>query len=257
MKRNDGLYNMLKSDFVSSRNPAYGWTNIIGSFMYLPRLHALWPIGLRNEAGTTLTDLSTNGRSLTVATSTPLDVDVFIPYAGMDGTNNYYLFRTDASGGLDFNTTSSFTFIGWVMQDVAQSGARYVMAKATNLAATSQYALYLSGGQFTFEVYDSVTTLFSVTSTVTIEYGKWNFVACRFEASNNFSLYVNGTMTNGSSIPTSLANTAASFTLGQRGDLSSSTRLDGKIAICSFTLGACPESVLFTLYQSTKPAFAR
>lgn len=228
-----------------------------GEFLGLPGLRGYWPMGAFDSSGNAI-DQSGNARTLTYTGNPTFNYTTEGgPYCDYDGTGDYHS-RADEAG-LDFLGTEAYiataarglTIGGWFQIDTAT--AYGLMAKGDAAAASSSFELYLSNTAVTFRIVNAAAYT-TVTLTTAISTATWYFVAGRFDPSTELKAYIKSSSSasdiNTTSIPASIANSAAAFTIGALAG--GVTPLNGRAGMCFTCAMLLSDTAIDNIYQNTK-----
>lgn len=235
------------------------WDRVISLFQTIPGLVGFWPMSSVELSTGDAYDLSGQGRTL-LYNGNPvyrLHNDL-VPYLDFDGTGDI-LTRADETD-LDILGTETIyanpglTIGGWFWSD---SIATQMALTGKFLAAGDErsYLLQFVSGGANFGVSSLGTAATVVTvSSAALATGAWYFVVGRFTPSVELAVFVNGVkVINTFSIPASIFNSAAGFTIG--GAAGSLLLLDGRASLCFLSANALPDSFIDRLFRTTKTAF--
>lgn len=246
--RNGALIAGAKNDFRQLNNPLHAWGDAASFYQSLSKLRGFWPMSSVNESGNVY-DLSGQGRTLTNNSSTAFGVTLFTPYADFDGAADYLSRPTEA--GLEI--TSNLTLCCWAYFDNTASAIENVIGKR---GAGGQLGYYIrrTAGGLAEAVVSSNGTAATLATGGTLAEDTWYFLALRYLASTELSIWVNDTETlNTTSIPASIHNSTADFTIGANG--TPGEYMNGRIALptlCATDLG---DDTLIFLYDMTRHLF--
>lgn len=175
-------------------------------------------------SGTTITDLSGNGRNGTI-----------VGGAAYSSSNGGYLTLDSGSKYISlpaniFNSTA-FTLELWVYQSTQPTTA--VLFASTGSNSTGFWGIGSNSGGYWFSTYNGSTRpgLGSGTSIT----GAWNHVVATRDASNNAALYVNGVVRSSGLVTTAFASGTPLLGVNP---INSSERLNGRISIARYHTAA-------------------
>lgn len=255
---NAELVDNLSTYFARRNEPNVAWGNV-GVFMQLPGLRGYWPMSSVDENGAVY-DLSGQGRTLTNNSSAQFGVyNGLAPYVIGDGTADY-LSRADEAG---LDITGALTAYAWVWSGVG-SGTRAVMGKY--LGAGNQRSWLIHTESLSTVWVTSITpdgtaaAIVSSFSTVPVVQAAWTLVVLVYVPSTSLTLYVSdgGRMvatTNVTSIPASLFNSTAAFTIAAQDG--PGTWWPGRVAQSALCAVAHDNLTVQTLFHQTRALFGR
>lgn len=246
--RNGALISAGQNDFRTLNNPLHAWGDALSFYLSLPHLRGMWPMSSVNESGNVY-DLSGQGRTLTNNSSTPFGVTLFTPYADPDGTADYLSRATEA--GLEI--TSNLTMCCWAYFDNTASAIENVMGKR---GASGQLGYYIrrTAGGLAEAVVSSNGTATTLATGGTLAEDTWYFLALRYLASTELSIWVNDTETpNTTSIPASIHNSTADFTIGANG--TPGEYMNGRVALAALCATNLDDDTITFLYDMTRHLF--
>jgi len=229
------------------------------AFLLLPGLVGFWPLSSTDASGNAL-DHSGNLILLTKNGTITYNQTQGTSYAQFNGTDAYFS-RTDRAE-LDVLGTEShidvgvrgLTLGGW-FQFSALGSTNVCLAKDDPTTNRSYNLRKSAGNQMSFNVTSDGSTLVSVQGGSTLSANTWYFLAGRFEPSTRIATFVNGALNaeNTTSIPGSLFNSSALFTVGADHDANS--KLAGRASLCFICAASLPDDTINGLYQITRDLF--
>jgi len=180
-------------------------------------LHYDFLNGSYSGSGTTITDLSGNGRTGTTANS-PSYTSSGGGYFTFDAGNKYIALPTSI-----FNSTA-FTMEIWVYQITQPTTGILFASQGSN--SSGFWGIGSNSSGYWFSAYNGTTRpgLGSGTSIT----GAWNHVVATRNASNFASLYVNGELKSSGAVATSFASTSPRLAVNP---INSAERLNGRLSI--------------------------
>jgi hypothetical protein len=200
-----------------------------------------------------LSDLSGQGRALTINGGATLSLEGLIGYMALDGSTQY-LSRADEAG-LDL---SSFTIGLWVRFDDATAGAtEALISKWQTIADQRSYELHrnVTGNAITLNVSTAGTS-----GTVTAHAGPavsdtfWHFCWARHAASTSMTVGVDAQIvTTTSGVPAGAFAGTSPFDIGAR--TGPSAFLDGRVGPAFISRGQLSDDLMRTYYALSRLAF--
>lgn len=268
---NDGFNNQQALSFLTRNDPLNRWGNIASSYLMLPALRGLWinsvspNVLLSASAG--LMDISGGNNRIGSANTPMYDFENLIPYVELDGSSQYFAL-TDATSNNSFDILGTEAYIGtpgltfgmWTKIDaIDPTNQNTIMAKFETTGNQRSYMLYMAGGGandfYSFNISNTGADGFTVNSSVTVTPAtQWYLVIGRFVPSTSLDIYVNGTKdTNTTSIPASIFNSSANFTIGA---INTPARyFDGKLSTGFVCAAALSDSIISALFEQTRIPF--
>lgn len=235
-----------------------GHTFPMYSPMHLPSARGIWPLG-SGTSGQNSNDISGQDRHLTDAGGVTYDIDNFMSYANLNGSNEY-LAIADAAA---FDITDVLGMGIWVYFDTTASGVEHILGKWTVGGNERSYRITRTAdGTIRALVSSNGTATTSVTSTQVVAATTWAFVAMSYDPSTSLKVFV-GTeggddgqleMTEEtSSIPASINNSTADFSIGAA-DTSGTpaSHLDGRAALAYLCAALMPDKMPNLIYAQTR-----
>ena len=262
---NDGFNTQQNIAFLSRNDVLNRHGNVLGSYLILPALRGLWvngvgPSTLISNAGA-LHDISGLNNRLGQANNPLYDFENLIPFLELDGSSQYFA-TSDATSNNSFDILGTEAYVGtpgltlgmWTKIDaVNPANQNTIMAKFETTGNQRSYQLFMAGGGgtdvYSFQVSNNGSSTSSVNSSVTITPAtQWYLVIGRFVPSTSLDIFVNGTKsTNTTSIPASIFNSTANFTIGA---INTPARyFDGKLSVGFICASALSDSLIDALYQ--------
>ena len=256
------LVDILSTDFVKRMESTLAWGKAISEFLMLPGLRGFWPMSAHDNSN--IFDLSGQGRTLTrnIVTSNWIGL---APTGRFDAATSRYLNRATETGleilGTESNTSSAYrglTVGGWFNPDSTLNLAGY-MAKYTNVAATSAFALHQSTGVADgarFVIYNGGVAYPVLSAANAVTPSMWHFIVGRFVPSISVSVFTDGIFAdNLVGIPASITNSPADFEIGRLGGaLVYYTGYGSLFFLCAMGLS---DTILKALYEHTRPLFGQ
>ena len=259
-EQNLQMADLLSAYFPKRREPSFAWGNVMSMFQVLPGIRGFWPMSAHDNGN--IFDLSGQGRTLTrnIVTSNWIGL---APTGRFDAATSRYLNRATETGleilGTESNTSSAYrglTVGGWFNPDSTVNLAGY-MAKYTNVAATSAFALHQStsvadGARFV--VYNGGVAYPVLSAANAVTPSMWHFIVGRFVPSISVSVFTDGIFAdNLVGIPASITNSPADFEIGRLGGaLVYYTGYGSLFFICAMAL---PDYMIQALYQHSRMLF--
>lgn len=235
-----------------------GHTFPMYSPMHLPSARGIWPLGSAN-ARQDATDISGKDRALTDAGAVTYNIDNFMSYVNLNGSNEY-LFRAD-EGPLDITDVLGMGI--WVYFDTTASALEVIMGKARPGTNNRSYRLTRDAtGHIVAMVSSNGTATTTATSTQVVAANTWAFVHMSYDPSTSLSVFV-GTAggddgllektTNTTSIPASINNSGANFAIGaQNTGGTPSDHMDGRAALAYLCAELLPDRIPNLIYAQTR-----
>jgi len=204
-------------------------------------LHYDFANGSYSGSGTTITDLSGNGRTGTTVGS-PAYTSSGGGYFTFDAGTKYITLPTSI-----FNSTA-FTMEIWAYQITQPTVGILFSSQGSN--TTGWWGLGSNSGGYFFSTYNGTTRpgLGSGTSIT----GVWNHVVATRNASNFASLYVNGVLKSSGAVTTSFASTSPRLAVNP---INSAERLNGRMSIFRYYTAALSESDVLNNFNVHKTRF--
>ena len=230
--------------------------------LVLPQLRGAWLFSSVNASGN-LIDTSGHGKTLTNVSTVAFDVDEYLPYGILNGSSQYFTRADEAH----FDITGALTLISIAYFDNTASALEIIAGKLTAQSNQRSYALArTSGGKIQGRISGDGTTEITISSTVTIASGDLVFCALRYTPSTALDVYtgfqggVGGGLekaTNITSIPASLKNSSADFSLGVR-NVSAGTKvafLTGRVSITMLCAAALSDDTINQVYTQLRQLY--
>lgn len=212
-QRNPEMVDILSSDFIKLKDAGFGLARAFGTYMYTPSLRGFWNMAAI-DSSTNVMDMSPHGMTLTNNGATAFLVAALTPYALMDGVNNYLSRATEANLAI----TGRLSLSTWVYFGTAAGSAEFIVGKKGAAGQLGYYLYRNTSGLVTAEISTNGTATTQVVSTASISTLTWYFVAMVYNPSTELSVWVNTTeTTNTTSIPATVHNSTAPFTVGASG----------------------------------------
>ncbi len=228
--------------------------SLVGTFLQIPALRGYWPMTTRDESGNLL-DLSGQGRTLTNNSAAAFGLSGVVSYGIGDGSADYFS-RADEAG---LSITGALSWGGWFYSDDAPAGIETFIGKWNTGLNNRAFVLRMtSTPDYRALVSSNGTAETSVTSSVAYTAASWKFVVGVYVPSTSLKIYINsgGLMTattNTTSIPASLADTAAAFTIQANG--TPGEYLDGRSSNCFVSAYSLTAGWVQWLFDQTRWAY--
>lgn len=228
------------------------------SAVLLPQLRGAWLFSSIN-AGGDLIDTSGHGKTLTNTGTVTFSNDDYMPYGILNGSSQYFTRGDEAH----FDITGAHTILSWDYYDDTASTEEVIAGKWTIGGNQRSYILGRDGdGTYQAIVSDNGTNETTVNSTQVVASGNWTFGASRYNPSTELAVFVGyqgadeGILeksVNTTSIPASLFNSNADFTLGA---LNISTtpdkQLAGRKAMTFLCAAALSDNFINMIYSQSR-----
>lgn len=231
----------------------------ISAFSLLPQLRGLWAMNAVDDGGDVF-DFSEQDRVLTYNGNPTFNVDGLAPYIELDGVGDY-LSRGDEAG-LDILGTESFvhadiqglTFGGWYWFDDALGNLETLISK---WGGAGQFAYRLvrlaANGFIRLNVSTDGAALVNATSTIAPAIDTWFFAVGRFIPSTELAVFLNYTQyTNIVGVPASIFNSNGDLQIGAT---NAGARLTGRASISFLCAAALSDTIIRTIFQSTRALY--
>lgn len=237
--------------------------DLISPYLALPMLRGAWVGSV--ASGGTWHDISGHGNHLSYQGNPQHSYDGLVPYWDLDGTGDYFNI-TDAASGNDFDVLGTETYVaaaargltmgGWAWIDVLGDYERF-MAK---WGASGQYAYEICQ-----DVVGNARILFVISSNGVVQTqvassgqslttGIWHFIVVRFDPGEELALFLDSTKyTNTTSIPASIFNSSADFTIGA--GHGGAYPMDGRASCCFGCAAALSDGQISNVFERTRGAF--
>lgn len=264
--RNDPRYKDTLTDFQRRYEPNFAWANAIAGLSLIPGLRGLWPFGVHASGGNAI-DHSGLGKTLTYNGNPTYGFAGLISYMEFDGTGDY-LSRTDEA---DFDIIGNESYIlaadrgltvgGWFVCD-STNAELDLIAKWDATGNQRAYLLYANiNANMGFNVStDGTNIVYISSSNNTRATASWNFCAGRFTPSTEVAVFLNSLgadeltkWTNAVSVPATIFNSSAAFTIGARA--TPSAYHDGKAALCWVSAMALSDTYIRNIFHQTRALF--
>jgi hypothetical protein len=250
----------LSAVFQKRYEPNFAWGNVVSMFSMLPGLRAFWPMSAHDNSS--IFDLSGQGRTLTRNVVSSQWINLF-PTGRFDAATTRYLNRATETGleilGTESNTSAAYrglTVGGWLNPDSTVNLAGY-MAKYTNVAATSAFALHQStavADAARFVIYNGGVAYPALSAASAVTPGAWHFIVGRFVPSTSVSVFTDGVFVdNLVGVPASITNSPSDFEIGRLGGaLVYYTGYGSLFFLCAMGLS---NTWISMLYEHSRPLF--
>jgi len=232
----------------------------------LPMARGVWPLAAVESSGNAF-DCSGNVRTLTYNGNPLYGVhNSFVPYLDLDGTGDS-LSRADEAGHDILGTETYVTAAQrglmmylwfWVDAVTANVGLIGKFATAGNQRS---YVLRINSASNTldFIVSSNGTAETTVSSTVALTLGVWNFIAARYTPSTELALWHGSSTgytkyTNTTAIPASVANSTTRFEIG--GMNTGANLLDGRVSVGALYAALHADGVVDFAFETGRGVFA-
>lgn len=212
-----------------------------------PAMRALWLPGSVNENGD-IFDQTHQGHTLTRGGNPLLDIyNDSLPFYDLDGTGD--IFSRPDEAGFDILGTESYIVsgyrgltMGFIGKVDSFANTHHICGKFSNAAGNRSYRLAVgNAGNLRGTITNNGTTEFN--ADVTVSAGVWFFGAMRFKPSTHVQTWVNAETTiNTTSIPASIFNGNAAFTIGSVTGLGQD--MAGGIGACWLAAAAWPDALI-------------
>lgn len=244
--------------FAKRVRATIGHTFPMYSPMHLPSPRGIWPLG-NDTVGQNSNDISGQGRHLTDAGAVTYDIDNFMSYVNLNGTNEY-LFRADES---PLDITDVLGMGCWVYFDNAPSAFEVIMGKSRPGTNNRSYRLSrATDGTITAMVSSNGTATTTITSTQVVSANTWAFVHMSYDPSTALSVFV-GTVggddgllektTNTTSIPGSINAGGANFAIGaQNTGGTPSDLMTGRASLAYLCAALMPDKMPNLIYAQAR-----
>jgi hypothetical protein len=188
-----------------------------------------------------------------------------IPWVEFDGGADFLdSADTGAGGELDFTGTEAYissslrglTIGAWVYFADAASADEVIMAKWDGGGNQRSYRLARdAAGTLSFSVSVDGTAVTTVTSTgTTIPATTWTWVVGRFDPSTELKCFINfDEFTNTTSIPASIFDSSADFTIGRADD--PSDWMDGRVSMAFAAACLVSDSIVLQCFEQSRVAY--
>lgn len=249
---NSALIKSLSPFFRKLDNPGHVFADAISMMLLAPGIRGCWPMSSISvsDAG----DVSGQNRLLTNTNTAVFSYNDLRPFVQLNGSNQHF-FRNDETG-LDIigneayilSSAHGLTFLCWIRHDVSAAAREIYAAKSSGSPNISWSVGRLASGSVRFSVSGTGSTTITVDSTDVLQPGEWYHIACRFDPSAEIAIFVNGTKDiNTTSIPATLFNTSADFTIGATGV--PGDYFDGRINLCGLYAMQLSDTIIRTIYD--------
>lgn len=239
-RRNWAASKLMQPDNQSRFDPALGFAEADTLFQSLTSLVGFWPGSCRGSSSSSGTELSDKGPRLlhlavNGAPALTVNPDMLAVYHQYDGSADWFSHATAAS----FDITGHLTIASWVKFDTS-GGSDEVVAAKWGASGNRSYRLYRNAaGNGVFEVSSNGTAVTSVTTGSALIAGRWYFLAGRLSLASQLRIWYGSisdlnSNENMTSIPASIFNSTADFTIGaQSGGSNHMDGAIGRVALCA------------------------
>jgi hypothetical protein len=258
--RNSEMINLLRGEFQGRYEPQFASQGIASRILQLTALRGYWPFSSVDAAGGAY-DESANVNHLTNNNVATFNYGGLVPYAELDGTNQYFSIADNAllsiigtEAYID-SAVRGMTLGGWFWIDTFVNFARF-MAKDVSpnnsyglrirTVATQAATFQVSGNGVAFVLVDGGNN--------ELNSGAWNHVVGRFTPSTELAIFVNGNKTiNAAGVPASIFDGASAFAIGANSV--GANPLDGRVSNCWVCAAALSDSIINNMFNQDKAAY--
>ena len=258
---NPQLVENMSAKFRRLNNPAHAMADAIGMLQILPGIVGIWSGGTPGPSGQ-LIDKSGNGLSLTRQNGLfGVDSNTLISRLSFDSTIPRYWDRTDEAitsitGTEAYIIPKGLTILCWLNIPAIGASTQTGIAKWNATGDQRSYALFFdNAGNALGQISNNGTASgIKSLSIGTYPTNQWAFFSYRFTPSTEVAGWINRTKTtNTSSVPASIFDSTANFTIGATHG--GGNALSGRGSLLALFAAAVPDIFIDTYFQMTAPLF--
>ena len=190
-------------------------------------------------------DATINGATFTTNGSSPNE-----SYFDFDGSDDFMTIPQDTQFDFDVATTMQI----WVNKD--GTGREWVIEKANG--GSGNYGWQLehndSASNYRFQMHNTSNAVATAEISTTTNTGDYTHIAVTHNGSNEFKIYLNGSLEDTATLSGTISKNTNGITIGKY-SLSSGFEFDGRIAMVKFHLKTLSDSEVLSEYNSTKATF--
>lgn len=246
---NDKQVDNLSGKFQKRNEPNFALANVLSTFLGLPRLRGLWPMGI--EDGSNVIDQSGQGRALTQDGSPTFPTTGLVSYVNLP-TNSDYLHRASEAG---IQITGALTAGGWFR--TARAATLSFINKWNQSAVNyrSWTIRRITGTLIARALVSSNGTLETRVDGGVIPDNTWTFLAMRYTPSTELAIFVNRAKSvNTTSIPAAIYNNTSVFLrFGQ--EAGPANIMVGDAFMGFLCAAAVPDAMLYNCYEQSRALF--
>jgi hypothetical protein len=265
-QNNAELVENLSAHFPLRNDASYAWGNVIGGFLLIPYLRALWSCGSIDEVFRVV-DVSGQGRILTYPTlprcPAPMEYGL-VPYLTFVAASSQALYRPREPG---FDFPGGMTMWTWIKFHTESTGVAvdYFTKWEALGGGWDNLSFMLSktnGNVFNFNISDDGLSPFHTVSAIAADYeiDKWCFIAGRFTPSTKLDLFIGKATTGIYTWYTNIAGIPASIYIGKAPVVvgcgnSGTNYLDGDMALFGLSAKALTDTQIWNMFSQSRPLF--
>lgn len=259
---NDSLNNELGSEFVKRNDLMLRWGLTVSSFQAIPGLVGFWPMSSIGHDNGVAYDLSGQARNLSYNGNPFYRIhNALVPYIDFDGTGDYLSRATE--GGLELTGSGAYgtpglTMGGWFWEDV-QSANRGLIGKWTDTGNQRSYLMGSNSGSLVGAISSNGTGTITVTHSIALATGAWNFLAYRYIPSTVLSVYHLSAISssaehNVTSIPATIfSSSTAALQIGAYN--AGTQNMNGRASLCFLSACGLSASYIMMLFNQSRTLF--
>ena len=261
--RNDQMVSSLESEFQKSNDSSFAHESLISSYLALPGLRGFWPMSGISSIGT-IYDMGGGDLHLLNVNTVPV-IGWPMPAAFFQTSLSEVLYAADVAAfdiiGNEAHIYANWqglTIGAWVKIDAVDI-AQSIDGKFSTAAGNRSYLLHIDSSNYPqFYVSGDGTATSYIEREVELVADRWYFMVGRFDPSTEVKLWVDDvSVANTTSIPATIFNGTASFTVGANGTgpATFGNYFGGKISCAFLCTARIDDSTIRRLYYRTRAAF--